>query len=30
MGTIHLKRHGTSEHDASDAIEALRLSLIHI
>ena len=24
MGTIHLKRHGTSEHDASDAIEALR------
>ena len=24
MGTIHLKRHGASEHDASDAIEALR------
>jgi hypothetical protein len=24
MGTIYIKRHGTSEHDASDAIEALR------
>jgi hypothetical protein len=24
MGTIHLKRNGASEHDASDAIEALR------